>query len=407
MKRSIALLLCIALLLSGCAQAAAPDITQEPASVPAASPEAAPESAADAALEFYGLDDAALLSYMEDAVYSGAVAALSSDEYFVENVSAVYVSKEYIEELAFNSQSNIFFGYTAAELNEQFQGTRYIFTIDEDRQTTVRALQEIADTDSEAILKNIAIGSGVILLCVTVSSVAGLFGVGGAAVSMIFALSAKTGAIAALSAGGFGALSAGIVAGIQTGDIKKALDSAALAGSESFKWGAITGVIGGGIKEAVALKGATLSGLSMNEAAAIQKASGYPLDVIKQFQTMEQYEICKNAGLSTQMVNGRAALIRSVDLTYADEFGRTNLERMNLGMAALDPATGQAYELHHIGQKVDSTLAILTRSEHMQGGNNMIWHNTDIISEVHAAGNNWDVRRQAFWKALAAISGGQ
>ena len=78
MKRLLALLLCIALLLSGCAQAAAPDITQEPASVPAASPEAAPESAADAALEFYGLDDAALLSYMEDAVYSGAVAALSS-----------------------------------------------------------------------------------------------------------------------------------------------------------------------------------------------------------------------------------------------------------------------------------------------------------------------------------------
>ena len=71
--------------------------------------------------DFQGLDDPTLLRYVQDDVYDELVDSLDSDEYFVENVSAVYVSKEYLEELAFNSQSNIFFGYTLEELDEQFQ----------------------------------------------------------------------------------------------------------------------------------------------------------------------------------------------------------------------------------------------------------------------------------------------
>ena len=87
--------------------------------------------------DFQGLDDPALLRYVQDDVYDELVDSLDSDEYFVENVSAVYVSKEYLEELAFNSQSNIFFGYTLEELDEQFQGTRYVFTMAEDGGTGV------------------------------------------------------------------------------------------------------------------------------------------------------------------------------------------------------------------------------------------------------------------------------
>ena len=48
--------------------------------------------------EFNGLSDPNLLSYLEDDIYSELVKDLNSEDYFVENVSAVYISKEYLEE---------------------------------------------------------------------------------------------------------------------------------------------------------------------------------------------------------------------------------------------------------------------------------------------------------------------
>ena len=347
--------------------------------------------------DFQGLDDPTLLRYVEDDIYDELIDSLDSDEYFVENVSAVYVSNEYLEELAFNSQSNIFFGYTLEELDEQFQGTRYVFTLSEDGGTGVEPLEAYDDT-YERVIKNVAVGTGVILLCVTVSVVTA----GSApAVSMIFAASAKTGAAFALSSGGLGGVSAGVVKGIQTGDFDEAIKAGALAGSEGFKWGAISGAVGGGATEAIGLKGATLNGLTMNEAATIQKESQYPLDVIKGFASMDQYQICKDAGLATHMVDGKAALIRNIDLDFTDELGRTNLERMQQGMAALDPKTGLSYQLHHIGQRQDSTLAILTEAEHMQGGNNLIWHLWEGESQIDRVA--FAAQRQSFWKSAAKL----
>lgn len=49
------------------------------------------------------LNDPELLRYIEDNMYAELVAELDSDEYFVQNVSASYLSKEYIEELEYNS----------------------------------------------------------------------------------------------------------------------------------------------------------------------------------------------------------------------------------------------------------------------------------------------------------------
>ena len=57
---------------------------------------------------------------------------LDSDDYFVEKVDAIYLSEEYIEELAYNSKSNVFFGFTLADLEAEFQGTRYVFTLGDD-----------------------------------------------------------------------------------------------------------------------------------------------------------------------------------------------------------------------------------------------------------------------------------
>lgn len=413
MKRIIALILSCCLLLSGCSTGTEPEPVSEneqlsSVEVVPSSETASPEPVESVAaslddfqtvlLEYNSLSDPDLIRCVEDSVYAELVENLEGD-YFVEDVSAVYVSKEYLEEVSYNSQQNIFFGYTLAELDEQFQGTRYVFTLGDDGTTRVEPFEEYDDSYERAI-KNTLIGSGVIFLCVTVSAISG--GVGAPAVSMIFAASAKTGSIMALSSGGLGAVASAVITGFQTEDFDQALKAAALNGSEGFKWGAISGALSGSISETAALKGATLNGLTMNEAAMIQKESKYPLDVIKEFRSMDQYNICKDANLSTQMIDGHTALVRNIDLNFRDELGRTNLERMQEGLAALDPVTGDSYQLHHIGQRADSTLAILTKAEHMQGGNHTIWHELGKATEVHGAGNNWDAQRQVFWKSMAA-----
>lgn len=104
------------------------------------------------------------------------------------------------------------------------------------------------------------------------------------------------------------------------------------------------------------------------------------------------------------MVNDKLALVRDIDLKFVDDKGRTNLERMQKGLAAIDPNTGLSYELHHVGQKMDSTLAILTEAEHMQGGNNSLWHAIGKESEIDRA--IFDKERIAFWKSLAMRLGG-
>ena len=391
MKKLLALTLALTFLLGGLPRSAAAQVLM-------------PEVMTDEVFlaDVKGLNDPALPRYLEDSLYASLVSSLNSDAYFVENIEAVYISQDYLDELAYNSQANIFFGYTLAELEEEFQESKFIFTLGEDGTTVVEPFQDYDDT-YDKVLKNVAIGSGVILICVTVSIVTA--GAGAPAISLIFAASAKTGAIMAASGAAMGAASAGIVTGLQTKDMDAALKAAALAGSEGFKWGAISGAVTGGATKAFALKGATSSGLTMNEVASIQRDSKYPLDVIKQFKSMEQYYICKEAGLVTKVVNGKASLVRPIDLDLIDDFGRTNLQRMQQGLSAVDPS-GTAYELHHIGQKMDSTLAVLTKAEHMKGGNNSIWHIFGEASEIDRSA--FAMQKGEYWKTMAKImtSGG-
>lgn len=89
----------------------------------------------ESAPEFRRMGDAALLPYLENSLYEQLVSDLDSSDYFVENVQAVYISQEYLDELAFNSQENVYFGYTLSELNAQFQGEKYIFTLGENNET--------------------------------------------------------------------------------------------------------------------------------------------------------------------------------------------------------------------------------------------------------------------------------
>lgn len=262
MKRIIAMFLAVMMVLTGCAQSGLSNNTQpnetqnnnaqiDSSTASEGKGSDKPTFTDDVQPNFASLNDPALLQYVEDGIYSDLVARFDSEDYIIENVSAVYVSDEYLEEMAYNTKSNIYFGYTLEELDAQFQGTRYIFSLGENGETVVEEFAAYDDT-YDKVIKNVAIGTGVILVCVTVSVVSG--GVGTpAAVSMIFASAAKTGTVFALSTGTISAVAAGTITGLQTGELEEAKKAAALAGSESFKWGAITGVIMGGATEAVTL----------------------------------------------------------------------------------------------------------------------------------------------------------
>lgn len=202
------------------------------------------------ALNFSGLNDPALQDYVSDEIYAELEGALQSDDYVIESIQTTYISKEYLDELAYNSQANIFFGYTLQELDAFFQGTKYVFTLAEDGRTTVKELEGLEDTYGQ-VLKNVAIGSGVILVCVTVSIVTA-----GTAptVSVIFTASAKTAAKFAVSSAVMGGVSAGVITGMQTNDFEAAMKAGTLAASEDFKWGAISGAVAGGVGKALKKK---------------------------------------------------------------------------------------------------------------------------------------------------------
>ena len=345
--------------------------------------------------DFDSLDNEDLLRYVRDDVYSNVVESIP-DGYYVDNVDTAYISQEYLDELEYNSKSNVFFGYSLKDIESVYKDQKYVFTSSDTGETIVQPFESYDET-FEKVAKNVAVGTGVILVCVTVSATT--VGTEAPAISMIFAASAKTGTIMALSGGAISATATGIVTGVQTGDVERSLKAAAVSGSEGFKMGAITGVVQGGASEAIALKGMTLNGLSMNEAAMIQKESKYPNNVIKQIHNMDEYNALKSADLKATMVNGKTVLIKdNIDLNLVDEMGRTNLERMSKGLSPLD-SSGHSYELHHIGQNNDATLAVLTREEH----DSKFLHGFKEISEIDRKA--FKKQRKQFWMTMAAMLG--
>ena len=210
-----------------------------------------------------------------------------------------------------------------------------------------------------------------ILLCVTVSVVTA--GTGAPAViGTVFAVGAKTAAVAAASGAVIGATGAGIVKYLETGDMEASLKEAALGGSEGFKWGAITGaVIGIGSEATSAVSSmfsstpASSGGLAVQGAAKIQQESKLPAKIIKKLQKKETYEkLYKYAKLFYKIIAGKNALLKDVDPDRVDEStGMTNLQRMKNGMAAVDE-NGNVYHLYYIGDTDDMTIAMMTPEEH-------------------------------------------
>ena len=271
MRRLVAMLLVVALLLSGCAQNTtenkAPDSSPSPTAAdnqPSVTEamQASPTpmesikltSMNDEMVSFSRMDDPEYIAFVQDMVYAGIADQFDSEDYIIENVSAIYLSKEYLDEVAYNSQSNIWFGYTIAEIKEAFGDTPYVFTLGDEGKTVVVPFQSYDDTYERAI-KNVIVGTGVVLICATVSIVSA--GVGATPISIIFAASGKTGASMAVSWGSLSGLIAGTIEGIKSKDFNKALKAGTLAASSSFKWGALVGAVVGGTGAALKLRGGT------------------------------------------------------------------------------------------------------------------------------------------------------
>ena len=257
------------------------------------------------------------------------------------------------------------------------------------------------------MVKNVAIGTGVILICVTISAVTA--GAGIPAASLIFLVAAKGSATYAATSGVISAVSTGVITGLQTGDFNESLKAAALAGSESYKWGAIIGAVSSGTQELVTIARSVKHGLTMNQAAVLLK-EGLPSNIVSLIRSPEEGAIyLEQAGLRVGTVNGEFALIRDIDLTYESQLAGktvTNLERMLMGKPPIDPASGLPYELHHIGQEVDSALAILTKVEHTGGGNYTILHEMGKEGVQNALSDGvWTAQREAFWKGFVKALG--
>ena len=337
---------------------------------------------------------------LETEIANQLAEELGTDDYTVE-VTAYYVSKEYLEDIAFRNRQTNWFGYYLADVDIEMEGKKWVFTTI-DGETAVQVFEEYDDTYDIA-LRNIAIGTGVIVVCVTVSVVTG--GLGLPAASAIFAVSAKTAAIYGVSSGAISGVVSGVVTAVQTdGDMDAALKAAAKVGSSSFMWGTVTGAAIGGVSEAVAIHSATASGLSMNEAALLQKQTGWSYETISQIKSAEEAALYQQAGLKEAIIGGRTVLVRDLDLAYKSSLPDgsivTNLERMQMGYAPLDPETGIAYQLHHVNQNPNGILAILKNSEHQPYASVL---NTQGQQGVHSilSNNAWAHQRKDIWMAVA------
>lgn len=290
--------------------------------------------------DFTDMDDPALLQFLEDSIYATLEEEYAdADFYFeIEDVSTQFISKEYLDETAYNSKANIFFGYDLVQLNEVFEGNKYIFTLADDGQTGVQEFEEIPYDVYDKVIRNVVIGTGVILICVTIavasggiasgamasagtstiSGLAGLSTVGAGAtkVSLIFTASAKTATLLATQGTVIAGTTTLIKRGIETGwDAEAMIESAAMNASEGYKYGAITGAVTGAAKGIKTVRNITRGKITPRQAeqAALAQYGGREQVSFLNGREVSQYTI--GATRPDIIVNNVAIEVKNYNLT--------------------------------------------------------------------------------------------
>lgn len=115
--------------------------------------------------------------------------------------------------------------------------------------------------------------------------------------------------------------------------------------------------------------------LTEEEKARIKEETGWSDEIIDAIESMDQYEVYKNADLHEAEVNGRKCLLKDIDLDYVDpKTGKTNRELMSEGKSPVDSKTGEKIELHHMGQNFDGPFAELCENSEHGDGNHKTLH---------------------------------
>ena len=122
----------------------------------------------------------------------------------------------------------------------------------------------------------------------------------------------------------------------------------------------------------------------------LQEGTGWSDEIIEAISSIEEGEHYEKLGLKEEEINGEKCLIKeNLDMENpVDPQGRTNKERMELGLSPIDE-NGQKIELHHIGQKSDGPLAELNTNEH---------RSKEIYSVLHENLNESEIDRNEFNK---------
>ncbi len=319
--RMICFLAGLFLFLSGCGVSSAPATSLQ---------------GENAATVVPSVSDPGFLQQIGDAVYADVTGLLHSDDYAVTSVSAVFVSREYLEEVRYNSLPNVFFGYSVQELDEQFAGEKYFFTPDENNQMTVRTLETMEKAQPEWLrLLNIDPNAeGLFELRVSTRIYTG--GEEMPAVSFLLFAAPDDAVELSVSEGKIAAVAAAAIEGIRTKSIGKAVNAARQAYGEGFSWNAVTGITydhafetgeTGGIPSAlrseedaaVLYDGETGTAFLNGEKVSVDTSGAVRPDVLRQTENgVEAIEV-KNYDLSSEKI---------VDL-LCDELERQVEERKN------------------------------------------------------------------------------
>ena len=350
-------------------------------------------------IEYAMLVDPTGEELIEEEVYDQISSTLKGN--YKIDVQAFYESKEAIEEGLYNSKETEYFGFLVSEVDAQFEGTPYVFCVDETGKTVVKEFVPYDDVWGK-VLKNVAIGGGVIFVCVTLTYLTA----GGAApaLHMIFTAATKD----AVKYGFRSALAMGIRGIIakyaETGNIEEALTSGAMEASEGFKWGVIGGAIKGTAAESIKLyKLHRTTKLPLNTIADILENTNFSDNTLKNIHSTEEYKIYQGAKLVEYESNGRKFLIpEDMDWDFVDPATKlTNRQLIEKGLNPVDKQ-GIKYQWHHVGQKKNSTLALLTQQQHRD--NYSVLHPI-TVSEVRPNGDNsfWIEDKANALQALAQL----
>lgn len=87
-----------------------------------------------------------------------------------------------------------------------------------------------------------------------------------------------------------------------------------------------------------------------------------------------------------------------IDPKLVDARGRTNLQRMNQGLAPIGP-DGNPVNLHHMTQTNESAIAEITQSFHQQNSKVIHINPNTIPSEIDR--NQFNLWKSDYWKSRA------